>query len=51
MTHRLHGLGLIDRTQTLNFSFDGKDYVGHPGDTLASALPADGVKLVGRSFK
>ncbi|RWI66751.1 sarcosine oxidase subunit alpha family protein [Mesorhizobium sp.] len=47
---RLTG-GLIDRSQTLNFSFDGKRYQGHPGDTLASALLANGVRLVGRSFK
>ncbi|TIW96787.1 MAG: sarcosine oxidase subunit alpha, partial [Mesorhizobium sp.] len=47
---RLAG-GLIDRSRTLNFSFDGKRYQGHPGDTLASALLANGVRLVGRSFK
>ncbi|WP_292174861.1 2Fe-2S iron-sulfur cluster-binding protein, partial [Mesorhizobium sp.] len=47
---RLTG-GLIDRSQTLNFSFDGKRYQGHPGDTLASALLANGVRLMGRSFK
>ena len=33
------------------FSFDGRSYRGHPGDTLASALLANGVHLVGRSFK
>jgi sarcosine oxidase subunit alpha len=33
------------------FRFDGKPYAGHPGDTLASALLANGVRLVGRSFK
>ncbi|MDO9499889.1 sarcosine oxidase subunit alpha family protein [Falsiroseomonas sp.] len=48
---RLASGGLIDRTQTLRFSFDGRSYSGHPGDTLASALLANGVKLVGRSFK
>ncbi len=47
---RLHG-GLIDRSRTLRFSFDGKSYAGHPGDTLASALLANGVRLMGRSFK
>ncbi|MER9533877.1 sarcosine oxidase subunit alpha family protein [Mesorhizobium sp. M0309] len=47
---RLFG-GLIDRSQILNFTFDGKRYQGHPGDTLASALLANGVRLVGRSFK
>ena len=43
--------GLIDRTKTLKFNFDGKGYKGHPGDTLASALLANGVRLMGRSFK
>ena len=43
--------GLIDRSQTLSFTFDGKRYAGHPGDTLASALLANGVRLMGRSFK
>ena len=47
---RLEG-GLIDRSKTLRFTFDGKLYQGHPGDTLASALLANGVRLVGRSFK
>lgn len=43
--------GQIDRAKTLNFSFDGKTYQGHPGDTLASALLANGTRLMGRSFK
>ncbi len=48
--NRLSG-GLIDRTRRMSFTFDGKTYVGHPGDTLASALLANGVRLMGRSFK
>src|SRR5262249_47603151 len=40
--------GLIDRTSEFAFSFDGRTYRGHPGDTLASALLATGVRLVGR---
>src|SRR5918999_117204 len=48
---RLAKGGLIDRSTTLNFTFDGKSYTGHPGDTLASALIANGVHLMGRSFK
>lgn len=48
--NRLSG-GLIDQTTTLNFSFDGKTFQGHSGDTLASALLANGVRLMGRSFK
>ena len=43
--------GRIDRQRALRFSFDGQTYWGHPGDTLASALLANGVRLVGRSFK
>jgi sarcosine oxidase subunit alpha len=45
-----HG-GWIDRAQPLSFSFDGRRYQGFAGDTLASALLANGVHLVGRSFK
>jgi sarcosine oxidase, subunit alpha len=43
--------GRIDRARTISFSFDGQRYMGHAGDTLASALLANGVHLVGRSFK
>ena len=50
-SHRLAQGGLIDRSKRLGFSFDGQRYEGHPGDTLASALLANGVRLVGRSFK
>ncbi len=48
---RLAKGGLIDRSQTLEFRFDGAAYGGHGGDTLASALLANGVRMVGRSFK
>jgi len=50
-SNRLPTGGLIERAQTLTFTFDGQLYAGHPGDTLASALLANGVHLVGRSFK
>jgi sarcosine oxidase subunit alpha len=43
--------GRIDRTRLLRFTFDGRAYQGFQGDTLASALLANGVRLVGRSFK
>src|SRR5277367_2163176 len=43
--------GRIDRARPLRFSFDGRDYRGFAGDTLASALLANGVHLMGRSFK
>lgn len=49
--HRLEDGGLIDRNRPLRFTFDGTPYVGYEGDTLASALLANGVKLVARSFK
>jgi methylglutamate dehydrogenase subunit C len=49
--NRLPAGGLIDRSQPLLFKFDGRTYQGHGGDTLASALLANGVSLVGRSFK
>ena len=48
---RLASGGVIDRTRTLRFTFDGKSYTGYPGDTLAAALLANGERLVGRSFK
>src|SRR5262245_50496592 len=48
---RLAAGGRIDRARTLTFQFDGRSLAGHPGDTLASALLANGVRLVGRSFK
>ncbi|HYZ62486.1 MAG TPA: 2Fe-2S iron-sulfur cluster-binding protein, partial [Acetobacteraceae bacterium] len=50
-THRLGVGGLIDRTQPVPFTFDGRAYAGFAGDTLASALMANGVRLLGRSFK
>jgi sarcosine oxidase, subunit alpha len=43
--------GHIDRGQPLHFRFDDRDYTGFAGDTLASALLANGVHLLGRSFK
>ena len=43
--------GQIDRTREWSFTFDGVRYAGHPGDTLASALLANGARLMGRSFK
>jgi sarcosine oxidase subunit alpha len=48
---RLASGGSIDRSRPLVFTFDGLDYQGYAGDTLASALIANGVRLIGRSFK
>jgi sarcosine oxidase subunit alpha len=49
--YRLDSGGLVDRSRVLRFDFDGVPYQGLHGDTLASALIASGVRLVGRSFK
>jgi len=43
--------GKIDRNEPLDFTFDGVAYVGCQGDTLASALLANDVRIMGRSFK
>ncbi|SMH46867.1 2Fe-2S iron-sulfur cluster-binding protein [Mesorhizobium australicum] len=48
---RANASGRIDRSRSIRFSFDGRIHTGHPGDTLASALMADGVTVFGRSFK
>lgn len=48
---RLAQGGRIDRSRALNFTFDGRAYTGFKGDTLASALLANGVRVAGRSFK
>jgi len=48
---RLDKVGLINRSKKISFKFNGKNYFGYEGDTLASALIANGVHLVGRSFK
>ena len=48
---RLKSGGRVDRTKTVEFTFDGRSYHGFRGDTLASALLANGERLVARSFK
>ena len=48
---RVAGKGLIDRSRPVSFTFDGVRYGGFAGDTVASALLANGVRLMGRSFK
>ncbi len=48
---RLDGKGHIDRDTPVQFAFNGTPYSGFEGDTVASALMANGVKLMGRSFK
>jgi sarcosine oxidase subunit alpha len=49
--NRLATGGRIDRSKPLAFTFNGKPYTGCQGDTLASALLANGVRLTARSFK
>jgi sarcosine oxidase subunit alpha len=49
--YRLASGGHIDRDHEIEFTFNGRSYRGHPGDTLASALLANGVHFVGRGFK
>ena len=41
----------VDTARTIRFQFNGREYTGHPGDTLASALLANGVRRMARSFK
>ncbi|MEM8812328.1 MAG: sarcosine oxidase subunit alpha family protein [Pseudomonadota bacterium] len=48
---RLTDRGLVNRNRPVQFTFAGKAYEGFKGDTLASALLANGVHMVGRSFK
>ena len=50
-TFRMASGGRIDRSKPIPFAFDGQALTGFPGDTLASALLANGIHLVGRSFK
>jgi sarcosine oxidase subunit alpha len=51
MSDRLSAGGRINRQRVLNFTFNGRAYQGLEGDTLASALMANGVSLVARSWK
>ena len=48
---RIKDKGYINRNKIINFKFNGKSFTGYEGDTLASALLANGIHLVGRSFK
>jgi sarcosine oxidase subunit alpha len=49
--YRLDKAGYINKDKKISFKFNGKKYFGYEGDTLASALLANGIHLVGRSFK
>ena len=48
--HRING-GLVNKSKPIKFTFNNKQMTGYEGDTLASALLANGQRLVGRSFK
>ena len=50
-SYRLDKIGLINRDKKISFKFNGKKFFGYEGDTIASALIANGVHLIGRSFK
>ena len=49
--YRLSSGGQINRSESISFKFNGKTLYGYKGDTLASALLANGIHLIGRSFK
>jgi NADPH-dependent 2,4-dienoyl-CoA reductase/sulfur reductase-like enzyme len=48
---RVLGAGRVDRSKPVAFTFDGTRYQGFVGDTVASALLAHDMRLMGRSFK
>ena len=48
---RINKNNFIDQTVRISFKFNGKKLFGYKGDTLASALLANNIHLVGRSFK
>ena len=48
---RLKNFGKINRDKSISFTWDNKKYFGYEGDSLASALLANDIKIVGRSFK
>ena len=50
-SYRISNEGLLNRNKEISFKFNGTKYTGYEGDTLASALLANGIHLVDRSFK
>ncbi|MGF7007879.1 sarcosine oxidase subunit alpha [Aminobacter sp. BE322] len=50
-SYRIPAKGRVDQRKPVRFTFNGESYAGFEGDTLASALLANGVHLIGRSFK
>ena len=51
LTYRHESLGGIDRSRPITFSFNGQPCLGYHGDTLASALLANDIQIIGRSLK
>jgi len=49
--YRIKMAVLLKEVKNSSFIFNGKKYFGYKGDTLASALLANGIHLIGRSFK
>ncbi|MFT9166519.1 MAG: 2Fe-2S iron-sulfur cluster-binding protein, partial [Komagataeibacter saccharivorans] len=49
--YRIPGRGRVNTARRVTFTFDGREFQGYEGDTLASALLANGQHLMGRSFK
>lgn len=49
--NRLQSGGRVDRSKALTFTYNGRQYKGYQGDSVASALLANGVDIVARSFK
>ncbi len=50
-SQRIDNFGKINREKQLRFSWENKNYFGYEGDSLASALLANDIRIVGRSFK
>lgn len=49
--YRIKGRGRVNQNRPVRFTFDGKTFSGFEGDTVASALLANGEHLMGRGFK
>ena len=50
-SQRIDNYGKINREKIFSFNWENKNYYGYEGDSLASALLANNIKIVGRSFK
>ena len=51
ISKRLENFGKINREKVISFSWENKNYFGYDGDSLASALLANNIQIIGRSFK